>query len=115
MTQPTHATAHAHSHPIGRYVLTGLLTVLPLWVTWLVFSFLLAQLSNAGRPFVLALSAVMRPIAPPLAQWLLESWFQSLLAAVLTLVALYVLGWNATRVIGRRLISGFEALVGRVP
>lgn len=115
MTQRTAEPVHPHSHATGRYILTGLPTVLPLWVTWLVFSFVLGQLSNAGRPFVVALSAVVRPVAPPLAQWLLESWFQSLLAAVLTLAALYLLGWTATRVIGRRLIAGFEAFMGRLP
>jgi uncharacterized membrane protein len=98
-----------------RYLLIGLVTAAPLWVTWLVFDFLLTQLSKLGTPWVNALARTLRAFSPPLADWLLESWFQSLLAALVSLVLLYLLGWFASRVIGRRVLDAFEALVQRIP
>jgi uncharacterized membrane protein len=84
-----------------RYLFAGVLALAPLWVTWLVFNFLLGQLSRAGRPWVQALA--------------LHPWLESALAVVVTLVALYLLGWATTRVLGRRLLHAFEALLDRVP
>ena len=100
---------------LQRYLLTGAVTIIPLWITWLVFTFFLGQLSAFGRPWVVALSRAIREPFPTLAQWLLEPWFQSVLAIVLTLVALYLLGWGATRVIGRRLLALFDQLMHRIP
>lgn len=98
-----------------RYLLIGLLTAAPLIVTWLVLSFVFNQLSRAGEPALLALSRALLPISPEWSLWLLESWFQSLLAAVITLGLILLLGWFASRVLGQRIIHGVERLVGRVP
>jgi uncharacterized membrane protein len=98
-----------------RYLLIGLLTAAPLIVTWLVLSFVFNQLSRAGGPALLALSRALLPISPDWSRWLLESWFQSLAAAVITLVLILMLGWFASRVLGQRIIHGVEQLVGRVP
>lgn len=98
-----------------RYLLIGLVTAAPLWVTWLVFDFLLTQLSRLGTPWVNAAARTLRAISPPLGNWLLESWFQSLLAALVSLGFLYLLGWFASRVIGRRILDAFEAVVQRIP
>lgn len=84
-----------------RYFIAGLLALAPLWVTWLVFNFVLTQLSRAGRPLVGTLA--------------LHPWIESALAVVVTLLALYVLGWATTQVLGRRLLHAFEALLDRVP
>lgn len=43
------------------------------------------------------------------------SWYQNLMAVVLTVVMLYLLGWLGTNVAGRRIISLFESLVERIP
>ncbi len=98
-----------------RLLLIGLLTAMPLVVTWLVFSFLFGQLSRVGGPGVLALSRALAPMAPDAAQWVLESWFQSFAAAVITLALLILLGWFASRLLGQRIIGWAEALLERVP
>jgi uncharacterized membrane protein len=46
---------------------------------------------------------------------LLNPWFQSALGVLFTLLALYLLGWIATRMIGRRLINLFDRLMQRIP
>lgn len=97
------------------YLLAGILTVIPLWITWWVFQFILSQLSRFGTPGVRALARLVQPVAPGVAELLLQPWFQFLLAVVVTLLALYALGWVATHVIGRRLIEGFDAFMNRIP
>jgi len=98
-----------------RNVLVGLITLAPLIVTWFVFDFLLRQLSRLGTPGVQALAGTLRPLYPDLADWLLEGWFTSLLAALTALLMLYLLGWFASRVIGRRILDGVEGVVQRIP
>lgn len=98
-----------------RYLLIGLLTAAPLWVTWLVFDFIFTQLSKLGTPWVLALSRGMRRNYSAFADFLLLPQFQSLLGVVFTLVVLYSLGWLASQVIGQRIIGRLERLVQNIP
>jgi uncharacterized membrane protein len=98
-----------------RYLIAGVLTAVPLWITWLVFKLLLSQLSQVGMPWVRALAETLRDHVPAVAGWLLEPWFQPALAVLLTLLLMYLLGWAATRVIGRKLLRAFENLIERIP
>lgn len=108
---------HKHSflRKAQRYILTGILTVIPIWVTWIVFEFFLRHLSKIGMPTARALSKALRDSSPQLAEWILQPWLQNTLAVVFTVLALYLLGWIATRVIGKRLIDLFEFFIHRIP
>lgn len=112
--------ANAKHHPkmpphAQRYLMTGILTIIPIWITWLVFGFVLSQLTRIGMPGVRALSKNVRDDFWILSDLLSQPWFQNLLAALITLIGLYLLGWMATQVIGRRLIAGFEDFMNRLP
>ena len=98
-----------------RYVLTGLLTVIPIWITWLVIKFILDLLAGVSGPRVNDLQEFLRPHIPLLADWLEEYWFQTILAVILIVMALYLLGWLATKVIGQQLIAWFDAIMERIP
>lgn len=100
---------------LQRYLLTGVLTVVPIWITWVVFEFFFVQLSKLGRPGANAISRALHAYSPALADALLTPWLQSILAIILTLLALYLLGWTATRVVGRRLLGLFDGLMHRIP
>ena len=100
---------------LRRHLLLGVFTAAPLAVTWLVFDFLFTRLSRLGAPAVAGLARSVRPWSEPLAQWLREGWMTSMLSALLVLVLLVVLGWFAGRLVGRRVLEMFEALVRRVP
>lgn len=100
---------------IKRYLLGGLLTVIPLWVTWLLFDFIFRQMSRFGVPFVRRLSAGLREDAPGVADVLVHDRFQEILAVVAVLLALYLLGWVASLVVGRQLLSLIESAVQRIP
>ena len=94
---------------LQRNILAGIITIGPLFVTYLIFSFLLGSLAKAGLP-VVQLLAVLFPTA-----WLNQPWLQSLTAIVLTLVLLYVVGRLTSLVIGRQAFSLFEAVLERLP
>ena len=92
-----------------RNILAGLITVGPLFVTWLVFSFLLEKLERAGQPLVYGLQTMFAEA------WLRQPWMQSVLAVVLTLLVLYVLGKLTSLVIGRQAFGLFESVLERLP
>jgi uncharacterized membrane protein len=98
-----------------RYLLTGILSVIPLWITWLVFKFFFVQLSSLGLPWAMAVSKALQQHSPTMAEWLVAPWFQSVLAIILTLFALYLLGWVASKVIGQRILSLLDNLMHRIP
>ncbi|MEW8267138.1 MAG: DUF502 domain-containing protein, partial [Candidatus Thiodiazotropha sp.] len=100
---------------IQRYLISGIITLIPLWVTWLVFKYVFNQLSKLGTPWVKILSRSIQNEYPSVAQWLLEPWFQNTLAVLLMLVGLYLVGLLASRVIGRRILNIFESTVQRLP
>lgn len=100
---------------VKRYLITGLLTVIPLWVTWVVFKFVLSLLAGIGAPLVTTLLGSFSPRSPKAEAALNSDAALFVLALLLTLLALYVIGWLANRVIGQRLIDGFDALLARIP
>ena len=100
---------------LSRHLLVGTITAAPLLVTWFVFDLLLGWLSRLGAPGVAALSGTLRPAYPELATWLVEGGLTKLVAALLALALLIALGWFASRVIGRRALEAFEAIVRRIP
>ena len=56
-----------------RYLLMGLLTVIPIWITWLVIKFILDLLAGIGGPIIgdLANSKWLKSNGPWLADWLI--------------------------------------------
>jgi uncharacterized membrane protein len=96
-------------------VLIGFVTVAPLWVTWLVFDFLLGILAAAGTPLLRAAAKLVAPLSATLAAWLLDSSFQKLVAVLLTLAVLYGIGVLASLVLGRKLIAAMERMLNRLP
>lgn len=99
----------------ARYLLIGFFTVAPLWVTWLVFDFVLGLLASAGTPLLRAAARLVAPLSPTLATWLLDSAFQKVVAVLLTLALIYGIGVLASLVLGRKLIALLERVVGRLP
>lgn len=94
---------------LQRSILAGLITACPLFVTWLVFKFLVQSLAEAGLPLVHVVARVFPQ------DWLSETWVQSALAVLLTLTLLYILGRVTSLVIGRQALSLFETLLERLP
>lgn len=108
--QPKADSAH-----FARYILIGFLTVAPLWVTWLVFDFLLRLLARIGDPLLKTTAKAVKPFSETTSDWLLDSNFQTAVAALITIVCLYGIGLLASFVIGKKLIGLFENILARLP
>ena len=94
---------------LQRNILAGIITIGPLFVTYLIFSFLLGALAKAGMPVVQLLAAIFP------AEWLSQPWLQSVMAVLLTLVVLYVVGRLTAEVVGREALVLFESTLERLP
>lgn len=90
-------------------ILAGIIIIGPLFATYLIFSFVLGALAQAGRPMV-RLFATFFPQG-----WLAQPWVQSLVAVLLTLVLLYIVGRVTSLVVGRQVFNLFEAVLERLP
>jgi uncharacterized membrane protein len=97
-------------HSLQRNILSGIITAAPFFVTWLVFTFILGVLANAGLPLIKILSL---PFSAE--SWMNQLWFQYILAVVLTIVLFYVIGRAMSQVVGRQMFALFETSLERLP
>ncbi|WP_093139710.1 DUF502 domain-containing protein [Pseudoxanthomonas sp. GM95] len=95
--------------------LTGLLTLLPIWLTWVVIKFVFVLLSDASKPLVEPISRSLAQDFPVVASWLTGQSVQAVIALVATLLVILLVGFLARRVVGQTLLRWFEALISRVP
>lgn len=108
-------TSTSLSVRLQKLFLTGLLTLLPLWLTWVVLRFVFVLLSDASRPWVAPLMHGVAMLSPPLLGWLSQAWVQTTIAMIATVAVILIVGWLVRRVVGQRLLGWFEALITRVP
>ncbi len=93
---------------------TGLLTLLPIWLTWVVFKFVFGLLSDLSRPIVgPALIDISEQY--PAWSWLASWWALTAVGVVATVLSILLFGLLARRVAGQRVLGWFEAAIRRVP
>jgi uncharacterized membrane protein len=109
------AASRKHGLGFKANFISGLLTLIPLGITWLLLDFVFRRLSNLGQPMVRALQVEVRDDSPTIAKILAHPWFVDGLAALLVVVAIFLLGWLTNLVLGRRLVAAVEAMLARVP
>ena len=93
---------------LQRNILAGIITIGPLFVTYLIFSFLLGILAKVGYPIVWLLAAVFP------GNLISQPWVQSSMGIVLTLVVLYAVGRVMSQVVGRQALRLFEKALERL-
>src|SRR3546814_14748368 len=94
-------------HGFKKTLLTGLLTLLPIRLTWVVVKFVFVLLSDVRKPWVQPLS---RRIAEgtPLLEWFADDWMQTTIATIATLLVIRPVFCLRRRVIGHRLLGELE-------
>jgi uncharacterized membrane protein len=97
------------AHEFRHHILAGIITAGPLFITWVVFSFVLGVLAKVGLPIV-RLLAVAFPGSIFAAIWL-----QYTLAVLVTVALFYLVGRITTEVVGRQLFELFETTLERLP
>jgi uncharacterized membrane protein len=100
---------------LQKYFLTGLLTLLPIWLVWIVFKFVFALLSGISAPVVGPLMAGIAARDPLMFGWLGDSWVQTAIALFATVMFIMLVGASARRVVGQKMLIWFEALIARIP
>lgn len=100
---------------IRRYMLTGVITLVPLLATWFIFDLLLGGLQQVGQPVIKSMAVGIRPFSPVVAEWLLDTWFQPVMAILIVLIGLYILGFIATLVVGRQMLDWLDMMMQRIP
>jgi uncharacterized membrane protein len=85
------------------YLLSGLLVLVPLWVTYLV----VVAVFNA-------MASVLRPLVARL-PWNLPPWGEFALSVAAFVALVLLVGFVTSRVVGRRLLALGDALIMRVP
>ena len=99
----------------NRYFITGVLTIIPIWVTWVVLKFFVQLLFSIGKPWVSGLSHLLQPSWPALSEMMLQPWFSYVLAVLLTLFGVFAIGYLTSIVLGRRILHLFEKLLSKIP
>ena len=98
-----------------KLFLTGLLTLLPIWLTWVVVKFVFVLLSDTSRPVIGPLLQNLAATSPAALGWLVQPWVQTALALLATVGVILLSGVMARAVIGQQLLRWFEALIKRIP
>jgi len=95
--------------------LSGLLTLLPIWLTWIVIKFVFTLLSDLSKPLIGPLSVHIANWFPKTVHWIHATSVQNTIGLIATLALILIVGWLARRVLGQRMLGGLEALVLRIP
>lgn len=104
-----------HGNFLRRYFITGLVAIIPLWITWVVLAFLFRTLSDIGTPLFRALSNVVGPDYPLVVSILESETTLSIVGVALVLAIIFLLGWVTTNFVGRLFFNLFEGIVHRIP
>ena len=108
MSSPT-----SFNRRLQRLFITGLLTLLPIWLTWVVVKFVFLLLSEISRPVIEPMLANLAAVAN--LAWLTQPWVRGALGVLATIGVILLSGFMTRRVIGRRLLGWFESLIQRIP
>lgn len=100
---------------LQRLFLTGLLTLLPIWLTWVVVKFVFVLLSGISSPVVVPLSEQIAASFPHYLGWVKVEWMQNVIGLAATLLVILSVGVLSRRVIGQRLLRWFGAVIKRIP
>lgn len=100
---------------IKRYMIAGLLSAVPLWVTWLVIDFLVGLAFDIAGPVANWLVSLAPSNASSVRDALSSSIAQYVISVLLLLVAFYCVGLFTTRIIGRQLVKVLDGLIQRIP
>ena len=93
---------------LQKHFITGLLTLTPIWLVWIVFKFVFGLLSDMSKPLIEPVTTRLAADAPELLGWMSAPWVQTAIALAFTLSFIFSVGWLARHVIGRRVLLWVE-------
>ncbi len=112
---PTDTETTPNTPSLQKLFLTGLLTLFPIWLTWVVVKFVFVLLSGISAPLINFIAQQITARFPRTLGVIDDSWVQNTLSMIATLAVIILVGLLARRVIGQRLLAWFEKLMLRIP
>lgn len=100
---------------LQTYFLTGLLTLAPIFLVFIVFRFVFGLLSDISQPVIEPVTEYLVHSYPLMFTWLSEPWVKIAIGTVVTIAFILAIGFMTRRVIGQRLLIWIEALISKVP
>lgn len=112
MEKNKNGTFSSFKKDVRKRILTGLLLILPIYVTYFVVKFLFGFIGGTLAP-VIKKVLQFYSVAPPKSS--LDEFIITFFGLILTFVALYFIGIFAANFVGRAIISYFENLLTKTP
>ncbi len=107
---------HALRVLLRTRIVAGLITLIPIWVTWVVVSFLFNAMKSVTEPVARWFADYVHKTRPEITAYeAYLDWIVPVLAVLLTLSLLYMLGLLTASVFGRRIIEVVERVFEQVP
>lgn len=100
---------------LQKHFITGLFTLTPIWLVWIVFKFIFGLLSDMSKPLIEPITSQLAASSPELLGWMNQPWVQTGIALLFTLLFIFSVGWLARRVVGRRILLWVESLINTIP
>ena len=98
-----------------HYFIVGILTIIPIWLTFLAATFVLNFFARTAAPIIQWLAKTIQPLAPALTPFLLHQWFQYFLSITIVILLLCLLGWLTSHWVGKKILSLLDYLIKKVP
>ncbi|MDR2426536.1 MAG: DUF502 domain-containing protein [Endomicrobium sp.] len=94
---------------LKRYLATGLIVIIPLWLTFFVVTILFNLISNFAAPYLIPMLDLFMPDKI----WVYR--FQKLICFIVAIASICLLGFVTNRVVGKTLLSWLEQFIEKVP
>ena len=72
-------------------------------------------LSDVSKPVIQPLTSRLAESDPAMLGWMAAPWVQTAIGLVATVLLILIVGAMGPRVVGQRLLMGFESLIARIP
>jgi Uncharacterized conserved protein len=92
-----------------RYLVTGLIVIIPLWLTFFIVTILFNWISNFAAPYLIPILDFFMPDKI----WVYR--FQKLICFVVAMGSICLLGFITNRVFGKSILNGLEKIIEKVP
>lgn len=94
---------------LKRYLVTGLIVIIPLWLTFFILTILFNWISNFAAPYLIPMLDYFMPDRI----WVYR--FQKLICFVVAVASICFLGFVTNRVFGKTLLNWLEKIIEKVP
>lgn len=98
-----------------KNIIVGLITVIPIALTLVIFKFLLEIIQHTAAPLINLMVGQLTHYWPSLTYWLGKSWIEMIISVFCVVMILYCLGLMANRYAGQKILAMLDTMMHRIP